>query len=130
MKALLAVAVCSAWFVVSSPVAIAAERPPEAAEEASPSKPKRKSYKGTIEALDAASRTITIKKVHSSKTFTVAPNAHIKTVDKQHATLADLKKGDIVNVRFTVEGDVNVASRVAHADEMKRGESDEDADDT
>ncbi len=104
------------------PVPAVAQEPDEeiTSEAATEAEAKRKSYKGTIEAIDVAARTITVKKAASRKTFTVAPETPIRTVQKEYGTLADLKEGELINVRFTVEGEANVATRITHAAEMKK----------
>jgi uncharacterized surface anchored protein len=78
MKKIFAVLLaCTLIFTLVVPVpAVAQDRDKEITGEArTEAKPKRKSYKGTIEAIDVAARTITVKKAASSKTFTVAPDA-------------------------------------------------------
>jgi len=108
------------------PIPAVAQEPDEevTSEATTEAKPKRKSYKGTIEAIDVAARTITVKKVASSKTFTVAPDAHIKTIQKEYGTLADLKEGELINVMFKIDGETNVAARITHAAEMKKEPND------
>jgi hypothetical protein len=78
-------------------------------------KAKRKGYKGTIDTIDTSAKTVTVKKATTSKTFKVADDAKFVTADNKNATLADLKQGDLVNVRFSDDGDMPVAHRIAHA---------------
>jgi hypothetical protein len=122
MKKIFAVLLgCTLIFILIGPVpAVAQEREEITGEARTEAKPKRKSYKGTIEAIDVAARTITVKKAASRKTFTVAPETPIRTVQKEYGTLEDLKEGELINVRFTVEGEANVATRITHAAEMKK----------
>ena len=76
-------------------------------------KAKRKTYKGTIDSIDSTAKIVTVKKETTSKTFKIADDAKFATSDKKDATLADLKQGDLVNVRFSEEGDTAVAHRIA-----------------
>jgi len=78
-------------------------------------KAKRKGYKGTIDSIDADAKTVTIKKTATSKTFKIADDAKCVTTFNNNATLADLKQGDLVNVRYSEEGGIAVAHRIAHA---------------
>ena len=78
-------------------------------------KVKRRSYKGTIETIDASSKTVTLKKARSSKTFKIADDAKCVTTFNTNATPNDLKPGDLVNVRFTQEGETAIAHRIAPA---------------
>jgi hypothetical protein len=86
---------------------------------------KRKGYKGTIDAIDTAAKTVTVKKATTSKTFKVADDAKFATTDNKNASLADLKQGDLVNVRFTDDGDMPVAHRIAHAAKKEEAEKSE-----
>jgi Cu/Ag efflux protein CusF len=89
------------------------------AHEASPSpvekKPKRKVYKGVIESIDMAAHTVTVKKATTSKTFKVAENVKFATSGNNNASLAPLKEGDLVNVRFTEDGGIPIAHHIAQA---------------
>jgi hypothetical protein len=89
----------------------AASQPTVAAEK----KAKRKTYKGTIDMIDPAGRTVTVKKATTSKTFKIAGDAKFATSNNQNASLAPLQPGDVVNVRFTDEGDVATAHHIARA---------------
>ena len=84
-------------------------------------KTKRKVYKGTIETIDAANATVTVKKATTSKTFKVAENARFATSDNKNASLAPLQPGDVVNVRFTEEGDMAIAHHIAQTRKKAKG---------
>jgi hypothetical protein len=88
-------------------------------------KAKRKTYKGTIDSIDSAAKTVTVKKATSSKTFKIADDAKFATADKKDATLADLKQGELVNVRFSEEGDTAVAHRIAETATKESAEKSE-----
>jgi Cu/Ag efflux protein CusF len=88
-------------------------------------KAKRKGYKGTIDTIDASAKTVTVKKATTSKTFKLADDAKFVTSDNKNATLADLKQGDLVNVRFSDDGDMPVAHRIAHAAKKEATETTE-----
>jgi hypothetical protein len=102
---------------VALPVAAQTEKPTPA-QQASPSpaekKPKRKVYKGRIDVIDTVAGTLTVKKATTSKTFKVADDAKFATSDNRNASLAPLQVGDLVNVRFTEEGDVSIAHHIGH----------------
>ena len=89
----------------------AAPQPTVAAEK----KTKRKTYKGTIETIDPAARTVTVKKATTSRTFRIAEDVKFATSNSENASLAPLQPGDVVNVRFTDEGDVATAHHIARA---------------
>ena len=88
-------------------------------------KAKRKGYKGTIDTIDASAKTVTVKKATTSKTFKIADDAKFATTENKNATLADLKQGDLVNIRFTDDGDMPVAHRIAQAVKKEAAESSE-----
>ena len=96
---------------------ILAQKANTAATEETPAakKMQRRSYKGTIESIDAAAKTVTIKKATTTKKFKIAENAKFVTTFNSNATVAELKQGDVVNVRWSDEGDTPVAHYIAHA---------------
>ncbi|CAN5767629.1 hypothetical protein BH20VER1_BH20VER1_29620 [soil metagenome] len=108
----------------ASPVLAEEEQRSDGAEEATPAaKPKRKSYKGTIKSIDLDARGLVVAMKTSSKTFTVAADAQIKTVEKEYATLADLREGDLINLRFTVDGETNTVSRITRSNPVQESAS-------
>ncbi len=68
--------------------------------------------KGAIEKVDAAAKSITI----AGKTYKIDDTAKV-SIDGAEKALADLKIGDAVSVRYTIEAD---GSLVAHG--IKKGE--------
>jgi Cu/Ag efflux protein CusF len=65
-------------------------------------KPKKQQLTGTISAIDAAAKTVTINsKKEGDKTFTVTDKTKYATATKEVATLDDLKQGDKVQVSYT-----------------------------
>ena len=106
-------------FVVGLAVAdpLGAQDQKATATERAPSgkKVKGRSYKGTIEAIDASAKTLTVRKARTSRTFRLADNAKCVTTLDSNARVADLKPGDFVNVRFIDGTDMPVAYRIAYA---------------
>jgi Cu/Ag efflux protein CusF len=88
--------------------------PARAAEEEKTEKSKKKAWKGTIEAIDAAGGTVTVKKKVKSMTFKIGEDCKYVTKEKKSAELADFKVGDEVNVQYTEQDGSMVCHRVAH----------------
>ena len=71
-----------------------------------PAKPKTDKSQGAILELDAKERTMAIGKDPATKVvYKVAPDAAIKTHEKETAAFEDLKVGDAYNFWFTTEAD-------------------------
>jgi Cu/Ag efflux protein CusF len=101
------------------PAAVTAtEQQPPSPQQVQSEKPRKKGYKGRITAIDLAAGTITVRRSSTMKTFTVGADVPIRTLHKPKATLADLQRGDWVNVRFVAQGSTNIATRINHASEM------------
>ena len=111
----LVVCACIGSFTIAAPIAAQTDKP-AATQDASASptekKARRKVYKGAIEVIDTAAGTVTVRKATTSRTFKLADSAKFATSDSQNASLAPLKQGDLVNVRFTEEGDVAIAHHI------------------
>lgn len=75
-------------------------------------KPRPKDYTGEVASVDAAAKTITIKKKDETKTFSLAEDAKVSTADKKEAALADIKAGDKVHLKYREVDGKLVASRV------------------
>ena len=110
---------------IAQPLAAQTDKAASSEQAAAEKKAKRKGYKGTIDAIDTTAKTVTVKKAATSKTFKIADDAKFATMENKNATLADLKVGDLVNVRFTDEGDMPVAHRIAHAAKKEAAEKTE-----
>jgi hypothetical protein len=90
------------------------------AEDAGGDKHKGGGVRGTITAVDATAKTVTIKG-EGDKTTTYTTTADTKvSIDRAPATLADLKVGDTAFVK----ADGTVASRIGvrHGEEKKKDE--------
>jgi hypothetical protein len=95
----------------------------DAAKETKPAKPKKHEYTGEITSMDAAKKTVTVKKKDGDeKTFTLGEKAKIVVKDKEAAELSDLKAGQKVMVTYTEDGAVLTAHRIMQADAMKKKE--------
>jgi Cu/Ag efflux protein CusF len=102
-------------------LALSLALPARAAEEQKAEKKKEKRYEGTIEAIDTAARTVTVKKKIKSETFKCTDDCVFVTKDKKEATINDLKVGDAVNVIYWEEDGKKICRRVAHKG-LKPGE--------
>jgi hypothetical protein len=112
-------------FTLAEPVFAQTDKTATTEQAPAEKKAKRKGYKGTIDAIDTAGKTVTVKKATTSKTFKLAEDAKFATADNKNASLADLKQGDLVNVRFTDEGEMPIAHRIAHAAKKEEAEKSE-----
>ena len=65
---------------------------------------------GGITAVDAKAGTLSVKKGEETMTFQVSAKCKVVLTGKEGSTVADLKVGDKVTVRYTEEG----AAKVAH----------------
>jgi VCBS repeat-containing protein len=77
-------------------------------------------FTGTITAVDATAGTLTAKnKKEESKDFTCAADCKVHIALKEKATLADLKVGDKVTVKFVEKDGKNTAQKVTLTGEGK-----------
>jgi Cu/Ag efflux protein CusF len=74
---------------------------------------KDRSFDGTISAVDATERTLTVKEFLLVKTFHLGKDCALGVGNKKRATLADLKPGMEVEVNYKESGGVLVANRIA-----------------
>ncbi len=81
-------------------------------DEPSPEKPKAEVFAGTIRAVDAEKRIITVEATPLNKTFGIASDCEVTTKDKPKASLEDLKVGDVVHVTYEAANDMLVAHRI------------------
>jgi Cu/Ag efflux protein CusF len=104
-------------------VALAVALPARAEGEKKAEKPKKQQYTGEVTKVDAAGKSITVKKGEGDeKTFGVADKAKVATKDKEAAELSDLKVGDKVTVHYTEEGGKDVAHKIGPPDSAKKKE--------
>lgn len=92
---------------------------------AKPEKPKRHTFTGMIESVDAAAGTVIVKKDQDSKTFKVGEKTKYSTADKKDAAIADLKVGDKVAVAYTEDGGTLMAHKIAPPESSKKKEKKE-----
>ena len=86
----------------------------EEKEEGKAEKPKKHQYTGEIVSVDAAAKTVTVKKKEGDqKTFTLADKTKYATSDKGSAELTDLKAGEKVTVFYTEEDGKVVATKIS-----------------
>ena|SRR5437870_799338 len=117
-KFLLATAVIAVALAVALPARAADEKKAE-----KPETPKKRQYTGEVTKVDAAGKSITVKKGEGDeKTFGVADKAKVATKDKEAAELSDLKVGDKVTVHYTEEGGKDVAHKIGPPDSAKKKE--------
>lgn len=76
-------------------------------------KPSKHQYTGLIESVDAAAKTVTIKKKEGDvKTFTCAEKCKLSAPDKESAALSDFKVGEKVVAYYTEEDGKNVLHKL------------------
>jgi Cu/Ag efflux protein CusF len=89
---------------------------------AKPAKPKRQSFTGLIESIDAKAGTAVVKKGTESKTFKIGEKTKYATADKKEAEISDIKVGDKVKVSYTDDDGVAMAHRIGPPDAPKKTE--------
>ena len=77
-----------------------------------PEKPKAETFAGTIRALDAEKRVMTVEATPLSKTFGIASDCEVMTKDKPKASVEDLKVGSVVHVSYEAANGILVAHRI------------------
>jgi len=101
MSTIVVVAVIA--LVLGCPWPVYAADPDRPTPPTSPDKPVATQFSGTIIAVDADTRLLTVKGSAVSQTFKVAPDATIVTKVKPQGKLADLKTNDKVEVVYKVD---------------------------
>ena len=71
-----------------------------------------KVYKGTVSALDAAEKTVSVKGAMRSKTFNTSDACKVSLEDKPDAALSDLRVGQKVEVHYQSAQGVLVAGQI------------------
>ena len=94
-------------------LALSCIAPARAEDEGKAEKKKEKRYQGTIESMDAAAMTVTVKKKVKSETFKCTEDCKFATLDNKNAAMSDLKVGDDVNVIYSEADGTKMARRVA-----------------
>jgi len=73
---------------------------------------KIKTYQGTVAAVDAAEKTVTVKGTMFRKTFNASDACRVSLEDKPTASLSDLRPGHPVEIRYQDAGGVLAASQI------------------
>jgi Cu/Ag efflux protein CusF len=90
-------------------------------------KPAKHQYTGLIESVDAAAKTVTIKKKEGdTKTFTCAEKCKLSAQDKEGAELSDFKVGEKVVAFYTEEDGKNMLHKLMPPKSKKDTEQQED----
>jgi len=90
-------------------------------------KPSKHQYTGLIESVDAAAKTVTIKKHEgTAKTFTCAEKCKLSTNDKAGAELSDFKVGEKVTAFYTEVDGKNMLHKLMTAKSKKDADQPED----
>jgi Cu/Ag efflux protein CusF len=114
LRAAMALSIAAVAFAFTAPV-----RAQDGA--APPPKPKRQSFTGLIDSIDAKAGTVIIKG-KESKTFKITEKTKYATADKKEAALTDIKVGDKVKVAYTEENGVATAHKIGLPDVPKKTE--------
>ncbi len=99
------------WFAFLAALAcrLSAADKPEAKPE---SPPQLLLFQGEITQIEEVTRAVTVRRFPITKTFLVAVDCKITTMGKPNATLKDLKRGDVIKVRYEQAKDGLVARRI------------------
>jgi Cu/Ag efflux protein CusF len=90
-------------------------------------KPSKHQYTGVIESLDAAAKTLTIKKKDGDvKSFTCGEKCKFTMNDKESVALADFKAGEKVTAFYTEEDGKNMLHKLTTPKQKKEREQSED----
>lgn len=82
---------------------------------------KMKNYSGTISAVDAQEKTVTVKGTFFSKTFNVSEACKVSLEDKPAANLSDLGPGHPVEISYQKVGGVVAASQITQHNLLVEG---------
>lgn len=77
---------------------------------------KEKSFKGNVVAVDAPDRTISVKGLFFTRNFNTATDCKVSFQDKPVASLAELRPGQKVDVRYDENNGVLIARQIAQHD--------------
>lgn len=111
MKRAISVVLALLFVFVITSVSLAVEEKAMPAE-----KPKVKQVTGNVKAVDTITKTITVTKMVKGKAEEITVNVDDKTkivMDKEKKTLADVKVGDKVTVKYKEVEGKNIAKSVA-----------------
>jgi cold shock CspA family protein len=75
-----------------------------------------KSFKGNVASVDASGKTFSVKGLLFTRNFNIAADCKVSLEDKAAASLADLRPGQKVNVRYQDDNGVLIAMNIAQHD--------------
>lgn len=111
MRSAISVAIALLFLFAITSVSLAVEEKAVTAE-----KPKVKQVTGEVKAVDTKAKTVTVTKTVKGKaeeTTVVVDDKTKITMDKEQKTLADVKVGDKVRVKYTEVEGKNIAKSIA-----------------
>lgn len=124
MKKAIAIIVAVLFVFAITSVSFAAEEK-KAEETKTAEKPKVKQVTGEVKAVDTKAKTVTVTKKMKDKAVDTVVTVDDKTkimLDKEKKTLADVKMGDKVKVKYTEVEGKNVAKSIAIQPAEKKAE--------
>ncbi len=124
MKKAIAIIVAVLFVFAITSVSFAAEGK-KAEETKTAEKPKVKQVTGEVKAVDTKAKTVTVTKKMKDKAVDTVVTVDDKTkimLDKEKKTLADVKMGDKVKVKYTEVDGKNVAKSIAIQPAEKKAE--------
>ena len=117
----------SVLFGTVAALALAFSLPARGEETEKAPKPSKHQYTGVIESVDAAAKTVTIKKKEGDvKSFACAEKCKFNTKDKEGAELSDFKVGEKVVAFYTEESGKNMLHKLMPPKSKKGTEQQED----
>ena len=82
---------------------------------------KEKSFKGNIVSVDAPDRTLSVKGFFFTRNFNTASDCKVSLQDKPDASLAELRPGQKVDIRYDENNGVLIARQIAQHDLIYSG---------
>jgi hypothetical protein len=79
-------------------------------------------FEGTVKAINAQNRTMTVRHMGLEKTFQIASGCPVDLYNHSNGTLANVQPGNRVTVTFEVPGGNEVAHRIAQTSQTFMGE--------
>jgi hypothetical protein len=86
-------------------------------------KVKSQDFTGVVTAVDVAKNTVSVQKKDETKTFTCNDSTKVFLAKKQEGKLADIKQGEKVNVKYTMQGETAVCLKLAIAEKKAKKEA-------
>ena len=103
----------SVFIAIAAVLVLAFDLPARGEEAEKAPKPAKHQYTGVIESMDAAAKTVTIKKKEGDvKSFACAEKCKFNMNDKESAELSDFKAGEKVTAFYTEESGKNMLHKL------------------